>query len=151
MYLILLRQPWIASPHFFPTYRKCGGGFAKTRTARGRGFGVQKKVNAVALANCNKGLTDYYICGIIYMQITLQPRGREMKNKTAKMLKVAAIVLWILALAVVVSNMVYAVAASFDFERLLASLFSVAQTVIAGLILYALGEVVRLLEEIRDK
>ncbi|MDR0936226.1 MAG: hypothetical protein LBM98_06060 [Oscillospiraceae bacterium] len=25
-----LRQPWIASPHFNGTYRKCGGGFAKT-------------------------------------------------------------------------------------------------------------------------
>ncbi|MDR0936496.1 MAG: hypothetical protein LBM98_07455 [Oscillospiraceae bacterium] len=74
-----------------------------------------------------------------------------MKNKTAKMLKVAAIILWILALAVVVSNMVYAVAGSRDFERLLASLYSVANIVVAGLILYGLGEVVRLLGEIRDK
>ncbi|MDR0935370.1 MAG: hypothetical protein LBM98_01665 [Oscillospiraceae bacterium] len=26
----ILRQPWIASPHFIGTYRECGGGFAKT-------------------------------------------------------------------------------------------------------------------------
>ncbi|MDR0935332.1 MAG: hypothetical protein LBM98_01470 [Oscillospiraceae bacterium] len=25
-----VRQPWIASPHINSTYRKCGGGFAKT-------------------------------------------------------------------------------------------------------------------------
>ncbi|MDR0936515.1 MAG: hypothetical protein LBM98_07550 [Oscillospiraceae bacterium] len=29
-YRRVLRQPWIASPHFIGTYRKCGGGFAKT-------------------------------------------------------------------------------------------------------------------------
>ncbi|MDR0937556.1 MAG: hypothetical protein LBM98_12845 [Oscillospiraceae bacterium] len=28
-----LRQPWIASPHIIATYRKCGGGFAKTGRA----------------------------------------------------------------------------------------------------------------------
>ncbi|MDR0937125.1 MAG: hypothetical protein LBM98_10630 [Oscillospiraceae bacterium] len=32
-YRKLLRQPWIASPHFIGTYRKCGGGFAKTGRA----------------------------------------------------------------------------------------------------------------------
>ncbi|MDR0936762.1 MAG: hypothetical protein LBM98_08785 [Oscillospiraceae bacterium] len=30
MYRRCLRQPWIASPHFIGTYRKCGGGFAMT-------------------------------------------------------------------------------------------------------------------------
>ncbi|MDR0937391.1 MAG: hypothetical protein LBM98_12010 [Oscillospiraceae bacterium] len=30
MYRRCLRQPWIASPRFNGTYRKCGGGFAKT-------------------------------------------------------------------------------------------------------------------------
>ncbi|MDR0935726.1 MAG: hypothetical protein LBM98_03480 [Oscillospiraceae bacterium] len=30
-----LRQPWIASPHIKGTYRKCGGGFAKTGAGRG--------------------------------------------------------------------------------------------------------------------
>ncbi|MDR0935368.1 MAG: hypothetical protein LBM98_01655 [Oscillospiraceae bacterium] len=29
-----LRQPWIASPRFNVTYRKCGGGFAKTGRAK---------------------------------------------------------------------------------------------------------------------
>ncbi|MDR0936348.1 MAG: hypothetical protein LBM98_06715 [Oscillospiraceae bacterium] len=29
-YLKLLRQPWIASPHYTCTYRECGGGFAMT-------------------------------------------------------------------------------------------------------------------------
>ncbi|MDR0936004.1 MAG: hypothetical protein LBM98_04900 [Oscillospiraceae bacterium] len=29
-YRTILRQPWIASPHNIGTYRKCGGGFAKT-------------------------------------------------------------------------------------------------------------------------
>ncbi|MDR0937414.1 MAG: hypothetical protein LBM98_12125 [Oscillospiraceae bacterium] len=29
-YRRVLRQPWIASPHFICTYRKCGGGFAMT-------------------------------------------------------------------------------------------------------------------------
>ncbi|MDR0937233.1 MAG: hypothetical protein LBM98_11185 [Oscillospiraceae bacterium] len=42
-YRRVLRQPWIASPRINGTYRKCGGGFAKTgrakpcpRFARGR-------------------------------------------------------------------------------------------------------------------
>ncbi|MDR0935308.1 MAG: hypothetical protein LBM98_01350 [Oscillospiraceae bacterium] len=30
----VLRQPWIASPHIIGTYRKCGGGFAKTGRAK---------------------------------------------------------------------------------------------------------------------
>ncbi|MDR0935849.1 MAG: hypothetical protein LBM98_04120, partial [Oscillospiraceae bacterium] len=34
MYRTILRQPWIASPHFIGTYRKCGGGFAKTGRAK---------------------------------------------------------------------------------------------------------------------
>ncbi|MDR0937208.1 MAG: hypothetical protein LBM98_11050 [Oscillospiraceae bacterium] len=29
-YRRILRQPWIASPRFIGTYRKCGGGFAMT-------------------------------------------------------------------------------------------------------------------------
>ncbi|MDR0936590.1 MAG: hypothetical protein LBM98_07925 [Oscillospiraceae bacterium] len=29
-YRRIVRQPWIASPHIICTYRKCGGGFAKT-------------------------------------------------------------------------------------------------------------------------
>ncbi|MDR0935714.1 MAG: hypothetical protein LBM98_03415 [Oscillospiraceae bacterium] len=33
-YRRLLRQPWIASPHFNGTYRECGGGFAKTGWAK---------------------------------------------------------------------------------------------------------------------
>ncbi|MDR0935901.1 MAG: hypothetical protein LBM98_04380 [Oscillospiraceae bacterium] len=33
-YRKVLRQPWIASPHFIGTYRKCGGGFAKTGRAK---------------------------------------------------------------------------------------------------------------------
>ncbi|MDR0935865.1 MAG: hypothetical protein LBM98_04200 [Oscillospiraceae bacterium] len=33
MYRRVLRQPWIASPRFIGTYRKCGGGFAKTGRA----------------------------------------------------------------------------------------------------------------------
>ncbi|MDR0935571.1 MAG: hypothetical protein LBM98_02680 [Oscillospiraceae bacterium] len=37
-YRRVLRQPWIASPHFIGTYRKCGGGFAKT-VRRGRTTG----------------------------------------------------------------------------------------------------------------
>ncbi|MDR0936179.1 MAG: hypothetical protein LBM98_05795 [Oscillospiraceae bacterium] len=32
-YRRILRQPWIASPHIKGTYRKCGGGFAKTGRA----------------------------------------------------------------------------------------------------------------------
>ncbi|MDR0936356.1 MAG: hypothetical protein LBM98_06755 [Oscillospiraceae bacterium] len=32
-YRRVLRQPWIASPHINGTYRKCGGGFAKTGRA----------------------------------------------------------------------------------------------------------------------
>jgi hypothetical protein len=32
-YIGCLRQPWIASPHINGTYRKCGGGFAKTGRA----------------------------------------------------------------------------------------------------------------------
>ncbi|MDR0936054.1 MAG: hypothetical protein LBM98_05155 [Oscillospiraceae bacterium] len=32
-YRRILRQPWIASPHNNSTYRKCGGGFAKTGLA----------------------------------------------------------------------------------------------------------------------
>ncbi|MDR0935683.1 MAG: hypothetical protein LBM98_03255 [Oscillospiraceae bacterium] len=33
-YRRILRQPWIASPRFNGTYRKCGGGFAKTGRAK---------------------------------------------------------------------------------------------------------------------
>ncbi|MDR0935951.1 MAG: hypothetical protein LBM98_04630 [Oscillospiraceae bacterium] len=33
-YRRILRQPWIASPHINGTYRKCGGGFAKTGWAK---------------------------------------------------------------------------------------------------------------------
>ncbi|MDR0935224.1 MAG: hypothetical protein LBM98_00915 [Oscillospiraceae bacterium] len=32
-YRRIVRQPWIASPHIIATYRKCGGGFAKTGRA----------------------------------------------------------------------------------------------------------------------
>ncbi|MDR0937070.1 MAG: hypothetical protein LBM98_10355 [Oscillospiraceae bacterium] len=32
-YRRIVRQPWIASPHIIGTYRKCGGGFAKTGRA----------------------------------------------------------------------------------------------------------------------
>ncbi|MDR0935478.1 MAG: hypothetical protein LBM98_02215 [Oscillospiraceae bacterium] len=34
-YRRILRQPWIASPRFNVTYRKCGGGFAMTGEGRG--------------------------------------------------------------------------------------------------------------------
>ncbi|MDR0935090.1 MAG: hypothetical protein LBM98_00240 [Oscillospiraceae bacterium] len=33
-YRRILRQPWIASPHFICTYRECGGGFAMTGRAK---------------------------------------------------------------------------------------------------------------------
>ncbi|MDR0936084.1 MAG: hypothetical protein LBM98_05305 [Oscillospiraceae bacterium] len=33
-YRRVVRQPWIASPHINGTYRKCGGGFAKTGWAK---------------------------------------------------------------------------------------------------------------------
>ncbi|MDR0936222.1 MAG: hypothetical protein LBM98_06040 [Oscillospiraceae bacterium] len=32
-YRRIVRQPWIALPHIIGTYRKCGGGFAKTGRA----------------------------------------------------------------------------------------------------------------------
>ncbi|MDR0935804.1 MAG: hypothetical protein LBM98_03880 [Oscillospiraceae bacterium] len=42
-YRRILRQPWIASPRFNGTYRKCGGGFAMTvrrRAHHGQGFAL---------------------------------------------------------------------------------------------------------------
>ncbi|MDR0937141.1 MAG: hypothetical protein LBM98_10710, partial [Oscillospiraceae bacterium] len=64
-YLGCLRQPWIASPHINATYRKCGGGFAKT-VRRGAHHGQSGALSRRALYAL---LTNYDAYGKI---ITLQ-------------------------------------------------------------------------------